>query len=65
MLRPLLPQAAMSSVNGAEVVQKCLARGVEVGGLRTDLESLDLCILPFTPAEADDCGQALGFSGYT
>ncbi len=56
-VRPLLPHAAMCSVNWAEVVQKCLARGVQVEGLRMDLESLGLSILPFTPEEAENSGR--------
>lgn len=56
-VRPLLPQACISSVNWAEVVQKCLARGVETTGLRSDLEALGLQVLPFTPEDAETNGR--------
>jgi len=56
-VRPQLPQASISSVNWAEVVQKCLARGVETTGLRTDLEALGLQISPFTSEDAETSGR--------
>lgn len=63
-----LDRAAISSVNWAEVVQKGLARGLAVEGLREDLEALGLAILPFTPEDAEASAQlwprtrALGLS---
>ncbi|MFH1140635.1 MAG: type II toxin-antitoxin system VapC family toxin [Chloroflexota bacterium] len=48
-----LEQAAMSSVNLAEVLQRSLARGVRVDGLRKDLEALGLTISPFTAEDAE------------
>ena len=48
-----LAQAVMSSLNWCEVLQKSLARAVEVTGLRTDLEALGLTILPFDPDDAE------------
>ena len=67
-VRPLLPAAVMSSVNWAEVVQKCVARGVDVDGLRSDLGSLGLRVWPFSADDAEDSGRlwsttkALGLS---
>lgn len=48
-----LPEAVISSVNWAEVVQKSIAAGVDTAGLREDLEALGLTILPFTAEEAE------------
>lgn len=45
--------AVASSVNWAEVVQKSLAHGVDVTGLRADIEALGLRILPFTADDAE------------
>ena len=56
-VRPLLPAAVMSSVNWAEVVQKCVARGVDVDGLRSDLGSLGLRVWPFNVDDAEASGR--------
>lgn len=48
-----LPDSIISSVNWAEVLQKALASGADVEGLREDLQALGLNILPFTPEEAE------------
>ncbi|MEY2336055.1 type II toxin-antitoxin system VapC family toxin [Acidithiobacillus ferrianus] len=67
-VRPHLPAAVISSVNWAEVVQKCVARGVDVNGLRSDLESLGLRVWPFNADDAEVSGRlwsatnALGLS---
>jgi ribonuclease VapC len=53
----VLPEAVISSVNWAEVVQKSIAAGVDVDGLREDLEALGLAILPFTAEEAEIAGR--------
>jgi len=45
--------AAISSVNWSEVVQKSLARGAQVAGLREDLEAAGLIVLPFEAEDAD------------
>lgn len=45
--------AVITSVNGAEVVQKCLSAGVEVEGLRQELQALGLAVEPFSAADAD------------
>lgn len=52
-MEPLLEQAALSSVNWSEVVQKSLERGVGLAGLRGDLEALALTIAPFTVEDAE------------
>ncbi|AEJ02256.1 PilT protein domain protein [Nitrosomonas sp. Is79A3] len=52
-----LPEAVISSVNWAEVVQKSIAAGVNVDGLREDLEALGLRIVPFTAEEAEVAAQ--------
>lgn len=49
-----LAGAAMSSLNWSEVLQKSLAHGVDVTGLRQDLEALGLIIVPF---DVDDAEQ--------
>jgi len=53
----LLPDAAMSSVNWSEVVQKALAHGVEIDGLRADLESVGLEIIGFDAIHAEDAAR--------
>lgn len=50
---PFLETGAVSTVNWSEVVQKSLARGVRVEGLRADMEALGLDILPFTAEDAE------------
>jgi ribonuclease VapC len=53
----VLPEAVISSVNWAEVVQKSIAAGVDIDGLREDLAALGLAILPFTAEEAEIAGR--------
>lgn len=53
----ILSEAVISSVNWAEVVQKSVASGVPVDGMREDLEALGVKILPFTVEEAEISGQ--------
>ncbi len=50
-----LADSAISSVNWSEVLQKSLAYGVDITGLRADLEALGLAIVPF---DADSAEQA-------
>ena len=52
-----LPEAVISSVNWAEVMQKSLAAGVDVEGLKDDLAALGLTVLPFTVEEAEIAAQ--------
>jgi ribonuclease VapC len=53
----LLGVAGITSVNWAEVVQKSLAAGVEVEGLRDDLEALGLVVAPFSAGDADTAAR--------
>lgn len=53
VVEPLLEEAAISSVNWSEVVQKSLARGADVEGLREDMEALGLHIVPFGAQDAE------------
>lgn len=53
----VLSEAMISTVNLAEVIQKAMARSVEVQGLRQDLEALGLSIIPFTETQAEGAAQ--------
>lgn len=53
----MLTESIISSVNWAEVVQKSIAAGVSVDGMRDDLEALGLTISPFMPEEAEIAGR--------
>ena len=53
----VLPEAIISSVNWAEVVQKSIAADVDVNGMREDLEALGLRIVPFSAEEAEIAAQ--------
>lgn len=59
VVESLLGQAAISAVNWCEVHQQAVAHGVNVTGLRTDLEALGLEIVPF---DADDAELAADLS---
>ena len=48
-----LPRAAVSSVNWSEVLQKTIARGISVEGMRDDLEALGLRIVAFDGDDAE------------
>lgn len=50
-------QAAISSLNWSEVLQKSLAKGLDITGLRTDLEALGLTIIPFTAEDAEQAAR--------
>lgn len=52
-VQKVLQTSSISSVNWSEVVQKSLERGVEVEGMRQDLEVLGLEIVPFSAAQAE------------
>lgn len=52
-----LPDAVISSVNWAEVVQKSIAANVNINGMREDLEALGLRIIPFSAEEAGIAAQ--------
>lgn len=49
----VLGSALISSVNWAEVLQKSLSAGVEVEGLRQELQALGLAVEPFSAGDAD------------
>jgi PIN domain nuclease of toxin-antitoxin system len=53
----VLAESLMSSVNWAEVVQKSIAAGVDVDGIRADLQSLGLTIEPFTAEDGETAGR--------
>ncbi len=65
IVEPLLEEAVISSVNWSEVIQKSLACGVELEGLREDLEALGLAIAPFAVEDAEASallhGETAGF----
>lgn len=54
---PLLVRCVMSAVNWSEVVQKCLARGVNVTGIRDDVTSLGMTIAPFSVEDGELVAQ--------
>jgi PIN domain nuclease of toxin-antitoxin system len=49
----VISASMISAVNWSEVVQKARAHGVDISGLREDLESLGLAIEPFHRDEAE------------
>ncbi len=53
----VLAESLMSSVDWAEVVQKSIAAGVDVEGIRADLQSLGLMIEPFTAEDGETAGR--------
>jgi len=53
MVEELLGSSAISSVNWSEVIQKALEKKTQVEGLREELESLGLEIIPFTAELAE------------
>jgi ribonuclease VapC len=48
-----LGTGAISSLNWSEVYQKSLVYGIDVKGLRSDLEMVGLVILPFAAEDAE------------
>ena len=57
LVQGLLESSVVSSVNWSEVVQKALERDADIHGLREDLESLGLEILPFTAVHAEETAR--------
>jgi ribonuclease VapC len=53
----VLADARMASVNWAEVVQKSLSAGVDVEGMRDDLQALGVRVEPFLPEDGDRAGR--------
>lgn len=56
-IEAVLPESVISSVNWAEVVQKSIAAGVIVDGMRDELKALGLEIYPFLLEDAEVTGQ--------
>lgn len=53
----LLGDARMASVNWAEVVLKSLSAGVDVEGMREELQSLGMGVEPFLAVDGERAGQ--------
>ncbi len=58
----LLGDARMASVNWAEVVQKSLSAGVDVEGMRGELQSLGMGVEPFLAVDGERAGQLWPFT---
>jgi len=56
-VRAVIAQAAMSTVNWAEVIGKARDEEVDTTGLQEDLVSLGLAFEPFSAAQAEIAGQ--------
>ena len=56
-VEPHIEQSVISTVNWAEVVQRSLALGVTIEGLREDLEAVGLAISPFTAEDAETAAK--------
>jgi ribonuclease VapC len=57
MIEEILSEAIISSVNWTEVVQKSVAAGVAIDGMREDLAALGLEIVPFASEDGEMAGQ--------
>lgn len=57
IIEEVLAEAIISSVNWAEVVQKSVAAGVVIDGMREDLAALGLEIVPFTSEDGEMAGR--------
>jgi ribonuclease VapC len=57
MIEEILSEAIISSVNWTEVVQKSLAAGVVIDGMREDLAALGLEIVPFASEDGEMAGR--------
>ncbi len=57
IVEEILAESAISSLNWSEVLQKSLAHGVDITGLRQDLEALGLVILPFDRDAAEQTAR--------
>ena len=53
-VEPLLDRSAISSVNLSETIQESLDKGVDVKGLRADLEALRIVLVPFKVEDAEN-----------
>jgi PIN domain nuclease of toxin-antitoxin system len=52
-----LERSAISTVNWSEVYQRWVAHGVDVAGLRADVEALGLAIVPLTVEDAEHAAE--------
>ena len=59
LVREVLPEAVMSTVNWAEVVQKISRADADIPGLRSDLQILGLTLIPFSFEHAEVAGGLL------
>ncbi len=53
LVAPLLPQAVISTINWAEVLQRLIRSGLPIEGYREELEAEGLDLLDFTPQDAE------------
>lgn len=53
----VLADARMANVNCSEVVQKSLSAGVDVEGMRDDLQALGVRVEPFLPEDGEQAGR--------
>ncbi len=52
-----MEEGALSTVNWSEVYERLLHRGIDVDGVRVDVEALGLEIVPFTADDAERAAQ--------
>lgn len=57
VVRGVLSDATISTVNWAEVVQKAIALGTDVDGMLEELQELGLTIEPFTIEDSEKTAQ--------
>jgi len=62
-VRAVIAQAVMSTVNWAEVIGKAQDKGVDTEGLREELASLGLSLVPFSASQAEAAGRLKRFTG--
>ena len=53
----MLDRSAISTVNLSETLQKSLSKGVDVKGLRADLEALGISTIPFEAEDAETAAE--------
>jgi PIN domain nuclease of toxin-antitoxin system len=56
-VEPLVEGSAISTVNWSEVHQRSIARGVDVMGLRGDVEALGVELVPFDAEDAERAAE--------
>jgi ribonuclease VapC len=57
MVRAVLADSSIPSVNWAEVVQKVLAAGIDINKVRQSLQAMGLVIELFTPEDGEMAGK--------